>query len=60
MCGCSVVIFILPATDLLSSTENYAGPRSNFTGGLKQSFYLQELLEVSRFKELNDFLVCSI
>ena len=34
--------------------------KSNLDRGLKQSFYLQIFLEVSRFKELNDFLLCSI
>ena len=34
--------------------------KSNLDQGLKQSFYLQVFLEVIRFKELNDFLLCSI
>ena len=34
--------------------------KSNLVWGVKQSFYLQVFLEVSCFKELNDFLLCSI
>ena len=44
--------------------DRFLGPviqtKSNLDQGLKQSFYLQVFLEVSCFKELNDFLLCSI
>ena len=34
--------------------------KSNLDRGLKQTFYRQVFLEVSRFKNLNDSLLCSI
>ena len=48
----------------MQSRRQKTGPvistKSNLDRGLNQSFYPQIFLEVSRFKELNDILLCSI